>query len=96
MMLFTTLELADGNQTKDSHILELTNREDRILVTKDSDFQLSFELGKGPPKLLLVTAGNIGNTELLSIFSRNASTLIGLLQQHDFIEVNHSAVIVHQ
>ena len=30
-------------------------------ITKDSDFQLSFELGKGPPKLLLVLADRSGD-----------------------------------
>lgn len=70
-----TLDLREQNRTKDSLLLELANREDRTLVTKDADFQLSFELGKGPPKLLLVTTGNIRNSKLLSILSRNETAM---------------------
>jgi predicted nuclease of predicted toxin-antitoxin system len=53
-----TQELVRSNRTPDPALLLQANVESRILVTKDADFQLSFELGKGPPKLLLVTTGN--------------------------------------
>ena len=61
-----TQELAQRNRTPDPALLAQANMESRILVTKDADFQLSFELGKGPSKLLLVTTGNIHNDELLA------------------------------
>lgn len=91
-----TLDLPEKNRTKDSRLLELCAQEDRTLITKDADFQLSYELGKGPPKLLLVTTGNIGNAELESIFSKNETTILGLLRQHSFLEVNRGAIIVHR
>jgi predicted nuclease of predicted toxin-antitoxin system len=66
------------------------------LITKDADFQLSFELDKGPPKLLLVTTGNIHNNELLALFNRHEATLFSLLDQHRFIELSRAAIIVHR
>ena len=39
-----------------------------MLVTKDTDFEVTHELGQGPPKPLLITTGNIHNNELLSRF----------------------------
>jgi predicted nuclease of predicted toxin-antitoxin system len=91
-----TLDLPDGNRTKDAILLEFTNKEGRTLVTKDADFQLSFELRKGPPKLLLVSTGNISNGDLLAIFQRNERTILDELQKGSFIELNRGAVIVHR
>ena len=90
-----TLDLPEKNRTKDVIILERANTESRTLVTKDADFQLSFELGKGPPKLLLVATGNISNTELLKLFRQNAAMIFRLLEDYSFIEVNQRTVIVH-
>ena len=46
-----TLELRDGNRTGDHEIVEVATREDRIVITKDSDFVQSFLL-TGQPRLL--------------------------------------------
>ncbi len=49
-----------------------------------------------PYKLLLVTTGNIKNNELKEIFIKNLSLLVDLLQHHDYVEMNHEEIIVHQ
>jgi hypothetical protein len=41
--------------------LALANQGDRVLITKDTDSEVTSELGQGPPKLLLITTGNIHN-----------------------------------
>ncbi len=91
-----TLDLAQQNRTQDPVLLALAKKDQRVLITKDTDFQITLELGHGPPKLLLVTTGNIHNDELLKLFSRHETTLIGLLEQHTFIELNRSQLIVHK
>ena len=91
-----TLDLAQKNRTADSSLLAQTHTEQRALITKDTDFQIALELGHGPPKLLLVTTGNIHNDELLQLFSRHEATLFGLLEQHTFIELSRSELIVHK
>lgn len=91
-----TLDLAQQNRTPDPFLLARANQDDRVLVTKDTDFEITHELGQGPPKLLLITTGNIHNNELLQLFVRHEETLFRLLAQHEFIELNRNQVIVHK
>ena len=91
-----TEELLQRNCTPDSLLLTKANEEQRVLISKDADFQMSFELGKGPPKLLLVTTGNIHNTELIRLFTRNEVAIFHLLEQHSFVELNCMQIIVHR
>lgn len=49
--------------------------EGRIVVTKDSDFVDSFLLTRKPPRLLLVSTGNISNRELERLFLDNIEQL---------------------
>ncbi len=91
-----TLDLAQQNRTPDASLLARANQDDRVLVTKDTDFEITHELGQGPPKLLLITTGNIHNNELLSLFVRHEETLFRLLAEHEFIELSRSQVIVHR
>jgi predicted nuclease of predicted toxin-antitoxin system len=46
-----------------------------------------------PDKLLLITAGNIKNSELKQIFSNNLSKLVELLQHHNYIEMSRNQII---
>ena len=85
-----TLDLAQQNRIPDPFLLARANQDGRVLVTKDTDFEITHELGQGPPKLLLITTGNIHNNELLSLFFRHEETLFRLLAQHEFIELSRS------
>ena len=91
-----TLHLAQRNRTPDPSLLALANQDQRVLITKDTDFAISHELGQGPPKLLLVTTGNIHNDELLELFARHEEMLFRLLDQHTFIELSRRQLIVHK
>ncbi len=90
-----TLELPDGNRTTDQSLIRLSIAEEAVLVTKDSDFVESFLLKKEPWKLLLVSTGNIGNDELLTLFERNIEQVIEHLRTFDFIEINRTSIICH-
>jgi len=91
-----TLDLAQQNRTPDPFLLVMANKDDRALVTKDTDFEITHELGLGPPKLLLITTGNIHNDELLELFVRHEEALFRLLAQHAFIELSRSQLVVHK
>jgi len=91
-----TIELIQQNRTPDPLLLAMANQDDRALVTKDTDFEITHELGQGPPKLLLITTGNIHNNELLQLFVRHEETLFRLLARHEFIELSWNQVIVHR
>jgi len=90
-----TLELPDGNRTTDQALISLSLANQSVLVTKDSDFVESFLLRKEPWKLLLVSTGNIGNDELMSLFERNIRQVVEHLNTYDFIEINRSSIICH-
>lgn len=91
-----TKELPQQNATSDADINEISIQQKRIVITKDADFVNSFLTIQKPYKLLLVTTGNIKNSELEALFRTNLQTLIELLQQHTYIEISRDSVIVHQ
>jgi len=61
-------DLPNGNQTSDQQIIETTDREQRVLITKDADFVDRHVLHNRPAKLLLISTGNITNRDLEALF----------------------------
>lgn len=59
-----TLDLPKGNRTPDPDISSFAILEKRTVITKDQDFVTQFLLRGAPPKLLLVSTGNISNDAL--------------------------------
>jgi predicted nuclease of predicted toxin-antitoxin system len=88
-------DLSLGNRTPDEDIVALACKEGGVVVTKDSDFVNSFLLHHTPPKLLLVSTGNISNGQLLRLFRSNLGMLETVLAKHDFIEINTSVIVIH-
>ncbi len=91
-----TRDLPQQNATSDSQINDISIQQERIVITKDSDFVDSFMTIQKPFKLLLVTTGNIKNSEFEQIFTNNLSMLVNLFQHHDYIEISRDNIIVHQ
>ena len=90
-----TLDLPQGNRTTDRALITFSLTEQYILVTKDADFVDSFLLRHEPWKLLLVSTGNIGNSELLRLFQLNLDQLAEAFKSFDFIELNRTSMICH-
>jgi predicted nuclease of predicted toxin-antitoxin system len=90
-----TLDFPTGNRTPDGDINVKAVREGRIVVTKDNDFVTSFLLRGIPPKLLLVSTGNISNDALSKLFAANLTALENAFGQHDFVELSASAITIH-
>ena len=90
-----TLDLPRANQTTDLEISELSLREARVVVTKDSDFVDSLLLRGQPWKLLLVTTGNIRNDELEALFLANLEAAINGMARCSYVELARSAVVLH-
>jgi predicted nuclease of predicted toxin-antitoxin system len=89
-----TLDLPHGNNTTDAEILALARDEQRVVVTKDTDFLDTWLLQNRPEKLLLVTTGNITNNDLLALFERNLHTICALLAANSALELNSHDVLV--
>ena len=91
-----TRDLPLQNATPDEAINKLSVQEQRILISKDTDFYNSFLLRQQPYKLLQVTTGNITNQELEALFIANLPQLIELFQQHSLIELSRNEITVQQ
>ena len=90
-----TLDLPKKNRTTDSEINDLSEREQRVVVTKDTEFVDSFLLARRPQKLLLISTGNIRNAELEALFVPNIAAISLVFAAHDYAELTRAALIVH-
>ncbi len=87
-----TRDLPVQNRTRDGIINEISLREQRVVISKDTDFFYSHILHGRPWKLLLVRTGNIGTTELRALFSRHLVSILAALQTHSLVEIDRQAV----
>jgi predicted nuclease of predicted toxin-antitoxin system len=87
-------QLPDGNRTPDSVLVSLADADDRIVVTKDRDFEVSHLVRQQPRRLLLVTTGNIANSTLLDLVARNVGAIEGAFDGADLVELSSTAVTV--
>ncbi len=90
-----TLDLPHGNRTTDAEINLLSIQEERVVVTRDSDFVNSFILNRQPYKFLLISTGNITNSALETLLMAQLVRVIAALTAQDFVELTGSAIIVH-
>ena len=79
--------LPAGNATLDTELALMGDAEDRIVVTKDSDFVDSHLLRGTPTRLLLISTGNIGNRELEDLLRHSLANLAEAFELHRFIEL---------
>ena len=90
-----TLDLPLGNRTPDADVVSWALRDDRIVVTKDSDFVQNFLL-TGQPALLLIATGNISNAELERMLQRNMPAIERAFGSCRYLEITRSALVVHE
>ncbi len=84
-----------ANRTPDKEIVALAIRENRVVVTKDNDFVTSFLLHGLPPKLLLISTGNISNDDLSKLLASNFSALEKAFSNYDFVELSALTITIH-
>ena len=90
-----TLDLPDRNLTTDTAILAFAKANDRVVVTKDSDFVDSFLLRGEPEKLFYITTGNISNNELIHLLQVNWQQVLSMFSQGGFVELSRTALTLH-
>ena len=90
-----TLDLPLGNRTTDDSINERSVSDKLVVITKDADFVNSFLLRQEPYKLLLISTGNIRNSELETILLLNLEKVAEGFLTFDFIELDRKSVIFH-
>ncbi len=90
-----TLDLPAANLTKDRDLIARAVQDDRIVVTKDSDFVQSFLLS-GQPLLLLVSTGNIANAELEKLVRTNFPDIEAAFKSSQFVEITRNSLVIHR
>jgi predicted nuclease of predicted toxin-antitoxin system len=90
-----TSSLRKGNASSDQYLLQIAEAEGRVLMTKDRDFQDSFLLSHRPPKLLLITTGNISNATLSALLFKHLDRLITAFKSYSFLELDKNNLIIH-
>lgn len=84
-----TDNLPNKEFTTDKEICDISVREERIVITKDSDFLNSFYIKSVPKKLLLISTGNIKNKDLIALFDANMFKISELFLSYSFIELDN-------
>jgi predicted nuclease of predicted toxin-antitoxin system len=87
-----TRDLPAQNRTRDGMINELSLVDQRVVISKDTDFFYSHILQGRPWKLLLVRTGNIGSAELRALFLRHLPAILEALETHSLVEIDRNAV----
>ncbi len=90
-----TLDLPNANYTPDDTIIQRTNREQRVVITKDADFLVSFTLHGQPQSLLLISTGNIANADLEALLLPNLPAVVAAFDRASLVEMTRDALITH-
>ena len=91
-----TDDLPNKEFTTDTEIRKISVSENRIVITKDSDFLDSFYVKGIPPKLLLVSTGNIKNKALINLFDSNIEKINELFADYSFVELDNFEILGHE
>ncbi|MEI6047261.1 MAG: DUF5615 family PIN-like protein [Bacteroidota bacterium] len=75
---------------------QVSSDQERIVITKDSDFLDSHIIQGIPGKLLFVTTGNIINSDLLNLIEKYFDRVVQLFDIYDLIEINNDEIIGHE
>lgn len=90
-----SMDLPNGNRSSDPEIIEIADRDARVVVTKDSDFVHSHLLHGHPARLRLVSTGNITNKELHDLFVTHLDQITQAFELTPFVELGRVHLIIH-
>jgi predicted nuclease of predicted toxin-antitoxin system len=91
-----TLDLSNQNRSTDGEILDIAEREQRIVVTKDNDFVQSYLITGRPARLLLISTGNVSNDELEHLVRAHLATLLNAFEAASYVELGKEFITVHE
>lgn len=90
-----TLDLPRKNLTQDSEVIARARQDGRIVVSKDADFVQSFLIA-GEPSLLLISTGNINNSDLERLLRANLPAIETAFASSRFVEITSDALVIHE
>ncbi len=72
----------------------MAESESRVVITKDADFVNSHLIQGRPPRLLLISTGNVTNTELERLLVPFIDRIVREFQTGTFLELSRTDFIV--
>ena len=91
-----TDNLPNREETSDKEIRDLSVEQDRIVISKDSDFLDSHLIIGIPKKFLYISTGNIINRDLILLIEQNLLQITQLFKEYDLIELDNIELILHE
>ena len=91
-----TDNLPNKEFTSDNELRIISLNQNRIIISKDSDFLDSHLINEIPQKLLIVTTGHILNKFLLQLFDKHFEEVVTLFETYNLIEFDNHQIIVHE
>ncbi|MCK4665004.1 MAG: DUF5615 family PIN-like protein [Bacteroidales bacterium] len=91
-----TDDLPNKERTTDNEIREIPIKENRIVITKDFVFLDSYYINNIPPKLFLITTGNIKNKDLFKLIEKYFDKIIEMFKEYNLIELDNNKIIGHE
>lgn len=88
-------QLPKAGGTSDAEISAFADLENRIVLTKDTDFQESHLLRGTPTRLLRVATGNIRNSDLIALFSRLMPALETAFDDANHVDMSATGLTAH-
>jgi predicted nuclease of predicted toxin-antitoxin system len=87
-----TSQLPRQNRTPDAIINDLSIAEQRVVISKDTDFYYSHILHQRPYKLLLIRTGNLRARDLVILLERELPAIVEALESHTLVELDRLTV----
>ncbi len=94
--VFTLCSLCLCGSTAFFRVIEIADREKRVVVTKDDDFVQSYLVTGHPERLPLVSTGNTSNDVLEQLVRTHVGTIASALAGATFVELGRNALTVHE
>ncbi|HEV7518976.1 MAG TPA: DUF5615 family PIN-like protein [Thermoanaerobaculia bacterium] len=91
-----TGDLPLRNRTPDEVINQVSHAEERLVITKDADFVSTHLIQRKPYKLLLISTGNIKNSDLLRLFEQNLGLIVDAFEHRTYVELGHNFLTLHR
>ncbi len=88
-----TLDLPNGNNTEDKEIIELSIKENAIVISKDADFYDAYICKGEPYKLIYLKIGNLSTTDIIQLFDKNLKIIIDQISTNYVIEISSKNII---
>lgn len=88
-----TLDLPNKNASSDLEINNLSLKESRIVISKDSDFYNRYLTKVEPYKLLLISTGNLSTKELINLFEKNIDKIMDEIAHNFVVEITKNSLI---